>query len=245
MHVHIPKAFHGWREFAKEVGIIVLGVLIALAGEQVVEGYHQREAATSASEAINAELLYAAFSAGERIALDTCMRNRIAHLGGKLATSGDQWTGDPMPFAKLMPGMPVLPMTYSVPATNYMTNAWDMAVANGLSRHMSHETSELYAVIYRGIADVKASQQEEGALAAKLQPLSQTRKLDARSAFESATTLGSLDFLNSSIVFADQALLSNIKKLDIDLGPAQKALSEMLQTQRQLRGPCVKPASLR
>jgi hypothetical protein len=30
MHVHLPKPLHGWRAFAGEVGIIVLGVLIAL-----------------------------------------------------------------------------------------------------------------------------------------------------------------------------------------------------------------------
>ena len=37
MHVHLPKPLHGWREFTGEVGIIVLGVLIALGAEQVVE----------------------------------------------------------------------------------------------------------------------------------------------------------------------------------------------------------------
>jgi hypothetical protein len=37
MHFHLPKPLHGWREFAGEVGIIVLGVLIALAAEQAVE----------------------------------------------------------------------------------------------------------------------------------------------------------------------------------------------------------------
>ena len=30
MRVSMPKPLHGWREFAGEVGIIVLGVLIAL-----------------------------------------------------------------------------------------------------------------------------------------------------------------------------------------------------------------------
>ena len=37
MHFHLPKPLHGWREFAGEVGIIVVGVLIALAAEQVVK----------------------------------------------------------------------------------------------------------------------------------------------------------------------------------------------------------------
>src|SRR6185312_14058686 len=42
MHVHLPKPLHGWREFVGEVGIIVLGVLIALGAGQVVESLHFR-----------------------------------------------------------------------------------------------------------------------------------------------------------------------------------------------------------
>lgn len=37
MKLSIPKPIHGWREFAGEVGIIVLGVLIALGAQQLVE----------------------------------------------------------------------------------------------------------------------------------------------------------------------------------------------------------------
>src|SRR5215469_17504332 len=44
MHFHLPKPLHGWREFAGEVGIIVLGVLIALAADSFVEdwSWHQK-----------------------------------------------------------------------------------------------------------------------------------------------------------------------------------------------------------
>lgn len=37
MKLRMPKPLHGWREFAGEVGIIVLGVLIALGAQQLVE----------------------------------------------------------------------------------------------------------------------------------------------------------------------------------------------------------------
>jgi hypothetical protein len=40
MHIHLPKPLHGWREFLGEVGIIVVGVLIALGAEQIVESIH-------------------------------------------------------------------------------------------------------------------------------------------------------------------------------------------------------------
>jgi hypothetical protein len=42
MHIHLPKPLHGWREVAGEVGIIVIGILIALGAEQAVEAIHHR-----------------------------------------------------------------------------------------------------------------------------------------------------------------------------------------------------------
>jgi hypothetical protein len=35
MHVHLPKALHNWRELAREIAIIVVGVFIALFFEQL------------------------------------------------------------------------------------------------------------------------------------------------------------------------------------------------------------------
>jgi hypothetical protein len=56
MEVHIPKPFHGWREFAKEIGIIVIGVLIALGAQQIVEWLHHRVEAAEARAALRSEV---------------------------------------------------------------------------------------------------------------------------------------------------------------------------------------------
>lgn len=56
MEIHKPKAVHGWRELANEIGVIVIGVLIALGAEQVVETLHWREKVTVAREAVDEEL---------------------------------------------------------------------------------------------------------------------------------------------------------------------------------------------
>jgi hypothetical protein len=42
MHVHKIKPVHGWREFASEIMVIVIGIVIAIGGEQVVEWSHIR-----------------------------------------------------------------------------------------------------------------------------------------------------------------------------------------------------------
>src|SRR3954469_17736141 len=52
MHIHLPKPLHGWREFVGEVGIIVIGVLIALGAEQVVEAMHWRSEVEAARQSL-------------------------------------------------------------------------------------------------------------------------------------------------------------------------------------------------
>jgi hypothetical protein len=56
MHVHKPKAPEGWRDFLKEIGVIVIGILIALAGEQLVESAHRGHLAREARGQIQSEL---------------------------------------------------------------------------------------------------------------------------------------------------------------------------------------------
>jgi hypothetical protein len=40
MHLHRPKPLHGWREISLEIGVIVVGIIIAIGLEQTVELVH-------------------------------------------------------------------------------------------------------------------------------------------------------------------------------------------------------------
>jgi hypothetical protein len=42
MHIHKPKPLHGWREVLREIGVIVVGIVIAVGLEQAVEFFHHR-----------------------------------------------------------------------------------------------------------------------------------------------------------------------------------------------------------
>jgi hypothetical protein len=56
MHFHLPKPLHGWRELIGEVGIIVVGVLVALTAEQMVEAARWRSEVHAFRAAIDHEL---------------------------------------------------------------------------------------------------------------------------------------------------------------------------------------------
>jgi hypothetical protein len=80
MHFHLPKPLHGWRAFVGEVGIIVVGVLIALAAEQVVENMHWRDEVAEFRSAANSELAHNLAGYRYRLRQGACVARRIAEL---------------------------------------------------------------------------------------------------------------------------------------------------------------------
>ena len=84
MHLHLPKPLHGWRAFVGEVGIIVIGVLIALGAEQLIERRHWHESAREASYAIQQELAVEQLDAMERLVVQPCLSGQLGALATKL-----------------------------------------------------------------------------------------------------------------------------------------------------------------
>ena len=56
MHFHQLKPLRGWREFSGEVGVIVLGVLIALGAQQVVEAINWKREVAGLRDAVREEI---------------------------------------------------------------------------------------------------------------------------------------------------------------------------------------------
>jgi hypothetical protein len=56
MRFRLPRPLHGWREFAYEIVIVVIGVLLALGGAQLIDSLHSRSEVASFREAVDHEL---------------------------------------------------------------------------------------------------------------------------------------------------------------------------------------------
>jgi hypothetical protein len=80
MHFHLPKPLHGWREFTGEVGIIVIGVLIALGAEQVVETLHWRSEVAAERTSLNHEARDMLGAIQSRQAQQACVDRRLAEI---------------------------------------------------------------------------------------------------------------------------------------------------------------------
>jgi len=126
MDVHKPKPWRGWRELLKEVGTIVIGVLIALGAEQAVESLHWRHEVASERAALSDEARDNLSAVNYRIEEDACITRRLAEVEDGLRR---QAKGLPIGFKAPVSKPPLWVAT---------TGSWDIALSGQALAHMPH-----------------------------------------------------------------------------------------------------------
>jgi hypothetical protein len=142
MEIHKPKPVHSWREFLSEVGVVVLGICIALGGEQILDWLHWRAQVEAAKEAISTEMTYNLVGAIGHIRSLDCVEQRLDALSGILDQAAR--TGSLPPVGHI--GEPV--------RHSWRSGAWDSVVASQTAAHFPPEQlaalSSLYKRVQRG-----------------------------------------------------------------------------------------------
>ena len=95
MEIHKPKPVHSWRDFLSEVGVVVIGIVIALSGEQILEAIHWKHKVEAAEQDLRTELADSLSYALEQQEMSKCVsdpvyvftwenrkgqRNRVGHF---------------------------------------------------------------------------------------------------------------------------------------------------------------------
>jgi len=83
--IHKPKPFHSVKEFFSEICVVVIGIAIALGGEQIIERIHWREAIESERGALRADIKDHLRSVAGRVAQQSCVDRRLNELDMVLA----------------------------------------------------------------------------------------------------------------------------------------------------------------
>lgn len=128
VEVHKPKPVHGWRELLSEIGVIVLGVLIALGAEQAVEALHWRHQIQLEREALKRDAEEQLGAIVARQSQQACVDRRLGELQAV--------------FRRRQPGAPLKllgPVGRPQNASAGMDN-WRVAVASQVVGHMAFET---------------------------------------------------------------------------------------------------------
>jgi hypothetical protein len=142
MDIHKPRPWHGWREFAKEVGTIVLGVLIAIGAEQGVEALHHRDIVRHGEEDLRDN--FSRF-VEYKAALDQeapCMAARVAELRAII---------DEAAVKRRLPRVGPIPQPYPRP---WQIDTWDAMVSSQAATYLPKERGVLYSRIAMSARDL-------------------------------------------------------------------------------------------
>ncbi len=162
MDLHKPKPWHGVREFLKEYLIIVVGVLTALGGEQLVENLHWREKVARAEAAEKPELEELYFRAYERDALHLCRERRIDQLKAALLSGHGEWV--PLPAMRFA----TYDVALATPNRGWRDQVWRSLVADGTASHLPPAREQLYADVMGQAEAIEAHNIDESNEAAQL-----------------------------------------------------------------------------
>lgn len=234
MEVHRPKAVHGRREFIKEVGIIVLGVLIALGAEQAVEALHWRHKVDEGRKAIREELGQSAYYARERVALGKCLEDRLAFLQGRLEAAGDRWEGQP--WSRLQGRAFDEGDAYATPVREWPSQVWEALVADGSAAHFPHKEMLQLANIYQYVETTRADNVRERAEIAPLAVLGRSFPLGEAARYRIAVALQDEKGINRMAVLGGAQMGDEIKA--VGMMPAGPEWDEKIRAMRVYAANC-------
>ena len=127
MEIHKPKPVHGWRDLLSEIGVIVIGVSVALGAEQLVETLHWREQVHGAHTALAADMATVLGMAAERERFSSCLDEHLNHLA------------DDIDEASRTGRLPPQGAMHRAPRRLWRLNSWDGLVAAGIGPHLPRD----------------------------------------------------------------------------------------------------------
>ena len=166
MHIHKPKPLHGLRELLTEIGVIVIGIVIALALEQVVEAFHRHDSATEARKQVRDELSGNAWRLWEQERTQACVDARLGELERMLSES-------------LRSGRIDAGLTVGRPWHHIWESArWTSLTQAGVAAYFPEEESAEYANLYSLFANLTVDSTKEQESWANLQSLRYLTEID-------------------------------------------------------------------
>lgn len=237
MRFRLPKPLHGWREFAGEVGIIVVGVLIALGAQQLVESWQWRGEVRQTDERLRGEVASGLSNAYERFAIDPCLRPRLAELRDELLKTGPEWPGSRAKFANDVYHSG-FPSVYRTPNRPWTEASWRTALGGETLSHFGAQRVHQFSALYDTIEILDQTQVEEVQAAATLGDLAFAGPMSPADQRANLKTVARLDGLDARMIYLARLLFDEARNARI--APDPVATRHQIEQQREYRGACVK-----
>lgn len=174
----------GTRAFLTEIAIVVIGVLLALGAEQIVQWWNWQDEVKESREAIDAEISYNLGSRKLRQEQSTCFESRLDDL--------QRWHDSWIAGRPLKPSAPISRFN----ERTILFDAWNVAQAGQVAAHIPLDDRIRYAKLYGFFRTFSERQDKE------------VEYWDALQKFDGAQSLTDRDLMEL------QGLVTNLRRLN-------------------------------
>jgi hypothetical protein len=228
MRIRVPTPLHGWRIFSGEVGIIVVGVLIAISAEQIADNLDWRHKVAQAEENMRIEQREDDLpQAYVRAAIGICLRDQLRAIRAYL----DRPSVDRLGFAQMI-------NAYHPPIRTWDSQAWDAATDPELAAHMGPRRRTQWAGVYNVMPRIQNLNWEEDAVLSEIQGVRRlSGRLPDQEAAQLSQEVAKLQALNAWMAIDAMALMASAEDAGVEVPLAvQRSLDGQL---RAAFGKCV------
>jgi hypothetical protein len=213
VEIHKPKPVHSWRELLTEIGVVVIGVSIALAAEQTVEWLHWRTQVAEARAVLATEMAQNVRTAIWRMRTANCVEHRLDELAAIVDTAAK--TGSLPPVGDIGTSQ----------RAYWFFNTWDSVVASQTATHFPRQQLADITFVYTVIAGQGARGVDEAAAWQSLYAMvGPGRRLDAASEARLREALSQARTFNRLITAASNSIAVRANTLGLSFSAADLAL---------------------
>lgn len=222
----MPEPLHGWRAFIGEVGVVVLGVLIALAAGQAVDWLNWHDKINDAEAAMRIELADDdGPQAYARVVIAGCLDDMITRIHDQAGH---------VPTAQLRQWI----AAYDPPVRTWDSEAWKAVLASDVGSHMGPERLVVWSSPYRMLPMLSDANQRERELTIDLHETLPPSDEPSPSDLQALRRIaGQLRSLNGKFFTVSQLVLARTARNGGHLSGATK--QTLLAKARAIYGNCV------
>lgn len=140
---------NGWGAVVWELGIVTLGVLIALGVQQVAEASNWRSKVEGGQQRLKAELLINGAYMAEQVMIEPCIKAQVERLTSRLEASSG--TLNPAPLIQTGLGV----TTLRFPTRPWTAQTWEALQQDGTSNHMPGDVQATLGQIFEKVGQLR------------------------------------------------------------------------------------------
>lgn len=211
-----------WFAVALDFVIVVIGVGVALTGQQWLSDGQQRADLALAETALQGDLLNNYIHAKERLAVSACRKEAYQAIAAQLLEPGETWTGMPR-IDEVEANGYALPNLMRSPYRNWVSRNWEAGLARGAFNQMDNERRRTLDAVFKQTQVTDLLQQDIFALQGRMKKLAVTSTISFDDRSRYYDMLGELDDKSQAMELHAGQLIAKIEAIGIDLSAEDRA----------------------